>query len=338
MILTSLSRSFQRALAAADRAERTIKGYSDSIRYFDTFLERLPASYDEVMDLDPKTRRDRDDAEFAALLVPPASIKDIDHRLIQAHMTALIKRTSASNANNVYRGVQQLFRWAFDEGVITTNPFARTKPPKVVAPPVPVIPEDDQRALLATCKGSDFTDRRDTAIIMTFIDTGVRLSGLGDLDYREEDTDRAQSDLDLDQRVVWVRLKGGRVIGVPFGRKTALALDRYVRSRATFLQEARLPVDGPLWISTLRKDRLTGSGIAKMLERRCTEAQVRKINPHRFRHTFAHEWRANGGDTTDLMRLMGWTSEQMAARYGASAAEERARNAYQRTASPADRL
>jgi hypothetical protein len=42
-----------------------------------------------------------------------------------------------------------------------------------------------------------------------------------------------------------------------------------------------------------------------------------------------------GGDPNDLMRLAGWKSPQMLARYGASAADSRARKNY---TSPADRL
>lgn len=338
MILNSLSRSFQRSLAATNHAKRTIKGYSDAVRYFDGWLERLPASYDEVMDVDPKAARDRGDEEFAALLVPVAGVKEITHGHIQAYMTSEIRRTSDSNANNIYRGLQQFWNWLQEEELIERNPFNRTKPPKVILKPVPVIQGDSLRTLLATCKGTRFVERRDVAIIMLFTDTGIRLSGCAGLDYREQDTDRDKSDLDLDQRVCYVTMKGGRVISVPFGRKTALALDRYLRVRAEYLQEAGVPVDGPLWIGTLRKGRLGGSGIAQMLKRRCSDAGLPKINPHRFRHTFAHEWRANGGDTADLMRLMGWESEQMAARYGASAADERARSAYHRSASPADRL
>lgn len=338
MILESLSRSFQRNLAGSNLATRTIKGYADAVRYFDAWLERLPASYDDVMDHDKETARDRTDTDFAALLMPPASITEIDHKLIQAYMAAEIIRTSATTASYYYRGLQQFFRWAHEEELIDRTPFARTKPPKVTPPPVPVIREDSLRKLLAACKGKDFTSMRDTAIVMVFTDTGMRLSGCAGLTYREHDTDKEASDLDLDQRVFFVRLKGGRIIAVPFGRKTAVALDRYLRKREEFLRLAHLSVDGPLWISTLRKDRLSGSGIAQMLERRCIEAGLPVINPHRFRHTFAHEWRANGGDSTDLMRLMGWSSEQMAARYGASAAEERARAAYHRVPSPADRL
>ncbi|MEU7908355.1 tyrosine-type recombinase/integrase [Actinoplanes sp. NPDC049118] len=55
-----------------------------------------------------------------------------------------------------------------------------------------------------------------------------------------------------------------------------------------------------------------------------TARAMSHVHAHRWRHNFAHEWHKAGGDTGDLMLLLGWSSEDMPRHYGASAAAERA--------------
>jgi len=78
---------------------------------------------------------------------------------------------------------------------------------------------------MKSCEGRDFIDRRDAAILRLFLDTGVRVSEAAGI--------MLPGDLDLDDQVVIVLGKGRRPRAVPFGRKTALALDRYLRMRAS---------------------------------------------------------------------------------------------------------
>jgi len=95
----------------------------------------------------------------------------------------------------------------------------RMAPPQVPEQPVPVLSEDDLRKLLADCAGKEFEDRRDDAMMRLLADTAMRRGEL--LGMRLED-------VDLDQQVAFVLGKGRRERACPFGRKTALAVYRYL--------------------------------------------------------------------------------------------------------------
>jgi integrase len=199
--------------------------------------------------------------------------------------------------------------WAKEEEV--PNPYHRADAPPVPSEPVPVARIDDLRAVLATCSTKDFTDRRDEAILRVFIDTGARRGELVSLTV--DDYDRRADLLHLDGKT------GKRL--VPVSLATGEALARYLRRRSEH-PRADLPA---LWLGS--KGPFGESGIAQMLARRCERAGVPKMHPHQLRHTWAHLFRAEGGSEGDLMYLAGWSSTEMAHRYGRSAAGERAQAA-----------
>lgn len=129
------------------------------------------------------------------------------------------------------------------------------RPPMLPEQETPVLRDEQLRALLKSCEGKEFVQRRVAAILYLFIDSGIR---------RGELTALQVDDVDLDHREVTVLGKGQRTRTVAFGRKAAWSLDRYLTERARH----RNAEESALWLGEKGKGPMTGSGIFQMIQRR----------------------------------------------------------------------
>ncbi len=291
----TLLTSFERHLRASNRAPKTTELYITAVGLF---------------------------WKAAAAYGLPQDVNAISREHIETWMVDLLRTRRPATASAYYAALRVYFNWLGEEGEIERNPILKVKQPTVIEESPAVISDDDLKRLLKSCSGNDFKSRRDTAILRMFLDTGMRCSELANLSL---------DDIDWEANTALVMGKGRRPRVCPFGRKTAMALDRYLRVRDRSAN-ADLPA---LW--TGHMGRMTSQGVYQMVRRRGEQVGIDGLHPHRFRHTFAHSWLANGGQEQDLMRLGGWRSRVVMGRYGASAADERARDAHKRL-SPGDRF
>ncbi len=287
--------AFKPHLRAGNLSPNTVRSYADAVTKLDAYLA------DRGM---------------------PRVVVNIHREHVESFIADQLERFQPATAANRYRSLQQFFKWLVDEGEIETSPMVKMRPPRVDEESPDVLRPDAIDALREVTSGTTFDERRDRAIIELFYSTGMRRAELGGLKV---------DDIDQALRVAHVHGKGATRKGVasqkhrvsPFDDEAAKVLFRYILRARAHHPDAESP-----WLWLGKKGKLTDNGIAQLLNRRGLEAGLGRINPHRLRHTWAHELLAAGMQEGDLMRLAGWTSPAMPKRYGKSAANERAEAAY----------
>jgi site-specific recombinase XerD len=252
--------SFALHMAAEGKAPRTIRNYTEAVRW------------------------------FAAAYVLPETGKcrweEVDKTDVRRWVVRLLGEYSTAYAGNQFRAVRRFLRWLAIEDD-RPDPVKGLRAPAVKVTLVPVFTSEELSALRKACQGRSFADRRDAAILAVFEATGIRLSELAGIRHDLGDPERC--DLDLHGREIRVFGKGGkpRIVTISYG--AARSLDRYLRARA------KHPLAGrpELWLGVNGRGPLTPAGIYQLVARRGEQAGV-AVHPQRFRHHFSHTWLDRG--------------------------------------------
>jgi site-specific recombinase XerD len=190
------------------------------------------------------------------------------------------------------RSVRVFANFLEREGLVEVSPMIGVEIPRVPQSLPQILNAQEIQKLLRAAKNGTWYGVRNHAILVTFLDTGLRLSELINLNT---------ADVDLHSQVIRVRNgKGSKDRQVYIGRTLARSLRRWAEVRP-------YGHSADAYFSTRDGRRLDKRNIARIIERISLRAGLgdRHIHPHLLRHTFATHFIKNGGDPFSLQRLLG---------------------------------
>lgn len=250
-----------------NRSERTVKSYGEDLRAFEEFFKNLDGH---------------------------PSWESVDSDIIRDWMESMMdKGNNATSINRRLSALRSFYRFALARELVVKDPAHDVVGPKKKKPLPQFLKENEINALLDSDMWEDtYDDMRARTIVMTFYETGMRLSELTGL--RDADVDFVNHEL----KVTGKRNKQ-RII--PFGAELAQTLADYKSLRDATER------------GNCGKFFLTDNGLAmqnvqvreivkKHLSRVCT---LKKRTPHVLRHTFATAMLNHEAGLESLKRLLG---------------------------------
>jgi len=253
-----------------NRSDLTIKNYGEDLRAFKEFYGNLEGCH---------------------------SWKSVDSDIIRDWMESMMdKGNNATSINRRLSALRSFYRFALARKLVDKDPVHGVTGPKKGRPLPQFLKENEMDRLLdAESWTESFEDVRDRTVIMTFYETGIRLSELIGLDG---------SMVDFSNRQLKVTGKRNKQRVIPFGEELLATLRDYMkcRNREVILQSEAFFV-------TAKGQRMTSSqvraAVRKNLSKVCT---LKKRTPHVLRHTFATAMLNNKAGIESVKKLLGHES------------------------------
>ena len=253
-----------------NRSDLTIKNYGEDLRAFKEFYGNLEGCH---------------------------SWKSVDSDIIRDWMESMMdKGNNATSINRRLSALRSFYRFALARKLVDKDPVHGVTGPKKGRPLPQFLKENEMDRLLDAGSWTEgFEDVRDRTVIMTFYETGIRLSELIGLD---------DSMVDFSNRQLKVTGKRNKQRVIPFGEELLAMLRDYMKCRG---KEVNLQSEA-LFV-TAKGQRMTSSqvreAVRKNLSKVCT---LKKRTPHVLRHTFATAMLNNKAGIESVKKLLGHES------------------------------
>ena len=264
--------------------------------------------------LSPNTIQDytRTLDKFAVFLGDDLPVHEITSKHIEQFLASFTTHSNKSLLN-YFVGLSSLWTWLVNEEIVKANIVRKLKPPKVERKDITPFTEEEVRAIMGALNRSRIYVRggqnidhslgsfeRNRAIVLLFLDVGIRATELCDLKIE---------DLDNRNNRIFVRHgKGMKERMLPFSPRTGQMIWRYLASR-----KDSDPQDA-LFVSKLNRP-MSRQKLSEMFRVIGSRANVKGVYPHRFRHTFAIQYLRNGGNAYTLQMMLGHSTLDMVKRY-----------------------
>lgn len=203
-------------------------------------------------------------------------------------------KTSAS-INRTRSTVKAFFRWLAENGHLDRNPAAGVRIRRTGRKPPVYLTDDETRRLLKIIRSHNgWQADRDLVIVTLFLHTGIRLAELVGLDI---------GDVDLLEKRITIRAKGGQTATRFLNTKVRAVLHRYLKGRR------KVAADSPALFLSQLQDRITARQIQRRLDQWVARAGIAKhITPHTLRHTFATTLYARTSNILAVQQALGHAS------------------------------
>ena len=224
--------------------------------------------------------------------------------------------------------LRSLFEYLFKNGHIEANIATLVTLPKLHDKPILRLEQDEMQKMLDTVASGEgltkaqqrylnFTRTRDTAMLLLFLGTGIRVSECVGLDI---------DDLDFELNAFLVTRKGGDQSILYFPDQVADALQAYLIERSKIE-----PLEGhenALFLS-LQKRRMTQRAVENMVKKYALVAAPlkKRISPHKLRSTFGTNLYQETGDIYLVADVLGHSDVNTTRRHYAAMSDANKRKA-----------
>jgi len=193
--------------------------------------------------------------------------------------------------------IRTYFSFLHSEGIVGANPAVAVPLPRRQRAQPEVVDRYAVEDLLESFPDTP-AGHRDLAMVELLYGAGLRVGELVATDM---------DDLSLSQRLLRVRGKGRKERLVPFGRRAAAALRRYLPHRARWRSSPDSDAE-PLFVNQ-RGGRLSDRSVRRALSAAVARtADLHHLHPHALRHAFATHLLEAGMDLRAIQELLGHSS------------------------------